>query len=249
MPTHGLDTAIRARHACAGAARHQLPRPDTLAPRRAAAGHGAPVVAQPRPRTRPARDGARRHGAVAPLDGQHRASLGKTLAVLGWTGATPLAAVLRDGHAEVSVREGAGSPATVPLTIDAAGPPQLPPTLVGGLDLRGGDQVVAIALPGTGELHLPPAGDVLQQPCSTLSTPRVTPLITPSASAPPRHEGPGHRRGACKPRERFPRCRPRGTSNLRVAQSQPKVTGRHASRACGLPPKGEGAAALDRLTR
>lgn len=129
------------------------------------------------------RDGARRHGAIVPLDGQHRASLGKPLTAMGWTCATPLVAVLRDGHAVVSVRDGGGSPATVALTVDADKRLQLPPTIVASLVLGSGDQVVAIALPDAGELHLHAARDVLQQLTGPLQPP--APLPEPDATAPP----------------------------------------------------------------
>ena len=98
----------------------RYPAPETVTARRAAAreADGARVVPM-RPQPQPTRDGARRHGAIVPLDGQHRASLGKPLTAMGGTCATPLVAVLRGGHAVVTVREGGGSPATVALTVDA----------------------------------------------------------------------------------------------------------------------------------
>jgi hypothetical protein len=188
MRSHGLDTAIRTQHAVtairgASSPASALPAPDTITARRAAAreADGTASVVPIRRQPRPVRDGARRHGVIVPLDGQHRASLGKPLTAMGWTAGTPLVAVLRDGHAVVSVRDGGGSPATVALTVDADKRLQLPPTIVASLVLGAGDQLVAIALPDEGELHLHAAGDVLQQltgplqPPASATAPEATP--------------------------------------------------------------------------
>jgi hypothetical protein len=184
MPSHGLDTALRTQHAVTAIRGPRYPAPDTITARRAAAREAEGTRVVPiRPQPQPVRDGARRHGAIVPLDGQYRASLGKPLTAMGWTRATPLAAVLRDGHAVVSVRDGGGSPATVTLTVDADKRLQLPPTIVASLALSGGDQVVAIALPDEGELHLHAATDVLQQLTGPLQPPASP--SKPEATAPP----------------------------------------------------------------
>lgn len=165
--THGLATKNRTAHV-----RRQIRgphlAPESLAPSTPAdgsqdTGASSSGVVVPLRTRRPARDGATRVGAVVPLDADHRASLGKPLAALGWDRTTALVAEVH-GHRAV-VRPGqptAHQPWLIRIRV-SAGRITLPPTLTGALMVGGGDQVLAVALPATGELQLFPAADALQQ--------------------------------------------------------------------------------------
>ena len=162
MP-HPLDTAIRNGHAVERI-RSRYPAPHTVLAEAQAASSGATsgqVLPLARREARPARDGARRSGAIAPLDGQCRVSLGKVLSVLGWDATTQLVACCRPR--EVVLTAGtATAPTLTPVPVDDDRRLTLPPTVTGSLDVGRGDQVVAVAVPATGELHLRAAADVLQ---------------------------------------------------------------------------------------
>lgn len=165
MP-HGLDTKIRTAHAVANI-RGRYPAPLTVM---ASGGTDAlaDVVALPR-RDAPARDGVDRRGVCVPLDGGNRVSLGKILAALGWDAATTLVATC--SPREVVVRVGlAGTPTLIPVPVDDDRRLTLPPSITGALDVARGQQVVAVAVPATGELHLRAAADVLQQVTGVLDT-------------------------------------------------------------------------------
>jgi hypothetical protein len=166
MP-HGLDTKIRTERAVANI-RGRYPAPLTVMASSGTDG-GADVVALPRREPRPARDGAKRWGGCVPLDAGGRVSLGKGLAALGWDAATTLVATC--SPREVVVRAGrADAPTLVPVPVDEDRRLTLPPTVTGALDVARGEQVVAVAVPATGELHLRAAADVLQQVTGDLDT-------------------------------------------------------------------------------
>lgn len=162
MP-HPRDTAIRKGHALARIrSPYAAPRTVMADIGAAADGSEAPVVPLPRREGRPARDGARRSGAIAPLDSQNRVSLGKVLGTLGWSASTALVATCRPREVVIT----AGSP-TLPtlirVPVDEDRRLTLPPTVTGALSVSRGEQVVAVAVPATGELHLRAAADALQQ--------------------------------------------------------------------------------------
>lgn len=164
MP-HGLNTHIRNAHAVANIRGGRYPAPLTvMASTGTDAGTDAvaDVVALPRRDARPARDGVARPGALAPLDGGNRVSLGKVLAALGWDAGTALVATC--SPREVVVRAGrADAPTLIPVPVDSDRRLTLPPSVTGALDVARGEQVLAVAVPATGELHLRAAADVLQQ--------------------------------------------------------------------------------------
>lgn len=138
-------------------------------------------VVVPLQAARPRRDGAIRIGAVVPLDSDKRASLAKPLAALGWDHTTKLVAEVH-GH-RVVIRTGAptaAQPWLVPVRT-AGGRLSLPPTLTGALAVDGGDQVLAVALPASGELRLLAAADALQELTGELPTEQ--PDTAPAAPA------------------------------------------------------------------
>ena len=111
---------------------------------------------------RPRRDGALRVGAVVPLDRDHRASLSRPLAALGWDRTTALVDEV-EGH-RVVVRAGAPTkrrPWLVPVKV------------TGALDVRAGDQIIVIALPGASEMRVAAAADALQELTGELVPDRV----------------------------------------------------------------------------
>ena len=183
--------AARHRWAHAARTRHPLPHSrshrrapgafaevDTLAPARPAtslrdAGRGhvpldeptggeplAAVVHLADRVARPPRDGATRHGQAAPIDAQNRVSLGKALSALGWDQRTLLVAARENGH--YVVRAGDDSPLLTRVPVDAQRRLTLPPAVLGGLDVRPGDQIQAAVVVDTAELHLFAAADALQ---------------------------------------------------------------------------------------
>lgn len=161
--TYGLQTKNHTDH-LRGRIRGSQLAPETLSAGTAPGDAGAvsPVVVPLRAR-RPPRDGTARVGAVVPLDRDHRASLAKPLAALGWDRSTDLVAEVHGPRAVI--REGKPTtrqPWLVPMKV-CAGRLTLPPALTGALAVRGGEQVLAIALPTTGELQLLAAADVLQE--------------------------------------------------------------------------------------
>jgi hypothetical protein len=175
MP-HGLNTRLRTATRVA-AIRAPYPGVDALAPATVpptpgtptqapdgdgdgGAGQLATVVHLADRAPRPARDGATRHGQIAPIDPQNRVSLGKALSALGWTSETFLVAAREDRH--TVVRAAADSPLLTRVPVDAQRRLTLPPAVLAGLDVGRGDQVVAVAVTETAELHLFAAGDALQ---------------------------------------------------------------------------------------
>ena len=168
MP-HGLDTRHRTT-ARVGAIRSPYPGVDTLAPSGAAAirtagadaseGRLAPVVHLGDRAARPARDGATRESYASRIDAQNRVNLGKALSALGWTPDTFLVAARENGH--IVVRAAADSPLLTPVPVDAQRRLTLPPAILGGLDVRPGDQVLAGVVVDTAELHLFAVADALQ---------------------------------------------------------------------------------------
>ncbi|SDD37136.1 hypothetical protein SAMN05660690_4092 [Geodermatophilus telluris] len=169
MP-HGLDTRHRTAARVAGI-KAPYPGVDTLAPSGPAAGRAAevdasegrlaPVVHLADRAARPARDGATREPQAARIDAQNRINLGKALSALGWTPDTFLVAARENGH--IVVRAAADSPLLTPVPVDAQRRLTLPPAVLGALDVRPGDQVLAGVVVDTAELHLFAAADALQQ--------------------------------------------------------------------------------------
>ena len=187
MP-HGLDTHRRTRHQVSALRPARLPAPETVTAARQAS---APLVVRTAPpETPPARDGAERRGAVVPVDAQHRVAAGRLLAALGWHAATGLVASCRPGA--VVVRPGtADSPLVVPVRADAERRLTLPPTALGSLGVNAGDQVVAVAVPATGELHLLAAADVLAQLTGPVADAPAPPAVArPAASRQPQPGAP-----------------------------------------------------------
>jgi hypothetical protein len=191
MPS-GLDTAHRTAARIA-AIRSPYRGVDALSPDpvgpaadRPAAGSAeaalAPVVHLADRTPRPARDGAVRHGQTAAVDAQNRVNLGKALTALGWTPQTFLVAARENGH--VVVRAGADSPLLTPVPVDAQRRLTLPPAVLAGLDIRRGEQVQAVAVVDTGELHLFAAADALQQLIGALPVAAVAAAAPPPAAAP-----------------------------------------------------------------
>ncbi len=147
-------------------------------------GQLAPVVHLADRTPRPARDGGTRHGQIAPIDAQNRVSLGKALSALGWTPDTFLAAARENGH--IVVRAAADSPLLTPVPVDAQRRLTLPPAVLGTLDVRPGDQVLAGVVVDTAELHLFAAADALQLLTGALSTAAevsVEPQLAPASRA------------------------------------------------------------------
>ena len=179
MPS-GLDTSVRTAHTVAGIRGPRMPSPQTLtaAP---AADALADVVALPHREVRPARDGATRRGGIVPLDGQNRIAAAKLLGPLGWGAGQPLVAGCGPGRAVL--RAGAAdSPLLVPVPVDSDRRLTLPPTVTGALGVGPGEQVLAVAVPATGELLLRAAADVLQELTGPL--PQATPAPPAAAPAP-----------------------------------------------------------------
>jgi hypothetical protein len=144
--------------------------------RHVAPGQHAPVAPAAAPVTllrrsvRPVRDGAPRVGSIVPLDSQHRASLRKPAAALGWDNSTRL--VLSVERDRAVVREGKRTESHLTkVALDRTGRLQLPPNVTGALALLPGDQVVAVALPSERELVIHAAADVLQGLTGVLETP------------------------------------------------------------------------------
>jgi hypothetical protein len=182
MP-HPLDTAIRNGHAVARIrSPYAAPRTVMAAAEAAVDGHTeAQVVPLPRRDPRPARDGIRRCGAIAPLDGQNRVSLAKVLVPLGWDASTALVATCRPREVVITAAI-ATAPTLTAVPVDDDRRLTLPPTVTGALDVGRGEQVVAVAVPATGELHLRAAADVLQQVTGALEVAVDEP--TPAQAAP-----------------------------------------------------------------
>lgn len=118
--------------------------------------------------------GAARVGAIVPLDVQCQASVGKAAAALGWSTATRLVLGVEGDRAVV--REGTRTePRLVSVALDGQRRLQLPPAVTGALHLAPGDQVVLVATPGTGELAVHAAADVLQDLTGVLPAPPAEP--------------------------------------------------------------------------
>lgn len=171
MP-HPLDSRIRTAHAVANIRGSLMRSPDGPHADRPNEHAGtATVLTLPIPA--PVRDGVRRTGALAPTDNQGRVHLRKATTALGWEPGTRLVARV-DGRSAV-VRPGERkSPLDTPVTADREGRLALPPVVVAALDLHPGDQVLAIAVPATGQLRLHAAADALQELTGPLSVPPPT---------------------------------------------------------------------------
>jgi hypothetical protein len=163
MPA-GLDTARRTA-ARVAAIRAPYPGTDTLTARTAvpeppSAPALAPVVHLADRTRREVRDGAHRVSQVAKIDAQNRINLGKVLGPLGWDASTFLVAGPERGH--IVVRARADSPLLTRVPVDAGRRLTLPPVVLGALDVRPGQQVQAVGVVDTGELHLVATADALQ---------------------------------------------------------------------------------------
>lgn len=60
----------------------------------------------------------------------------------------------------------------------------IPPTVTGALDVAAGDQVLAVALPGTGRLQLLAAADALQEATGEFAPDPVAPAAVEEATVP-----------------------------------------------------------------
>jgi hypothetical protein len=164
---HALDSHIRTSHAVARIRPSLFLAPDTVRPGPPGQASGSSAEAVPAGAARPKPDGAARHGTIAPVDGQGRVHLRKALASMGWSESTGLVAEVSPQRAVV--RAGAvARPTDIPLALDKQGRLSLSPTVVAALSLREADQVLAIAVPATGELHVCAAASVLQDITGTV---------------------------------------------------------------------------------
>lgn len=77
----------------------------------------------------------------------------------------------------------ATAPTLTPVPADNDRRLTLPPTVMGALDVTRRDQVVAVAVPVTGKLHLRAAADVLQQITGAFDVPVEAPTAEPPADA------------------------------------------------------------------
>jgi hypothetical protein len=109
---------------------------------------------------------------------RNRVSLGKALSALGWTPDTFL----------IVVRAAADSPPLTRVPVDAQRRFTLPPPVMGTLDVRRGDQVLAAAVVDTGEPHLFAAADALQALTGQLPTGALADT-TPQPEPAPRAAG------------------------------------------------------------
>ena len=167
MP-HPLNTAIRSTDAVHRTRGEDFPTPDSLyLPANASVG--------------PARDGVERCGAIAPLDAQNRAHIRKILTRLGWDETTPLVAVVDGCEAVVSVGV-PDRPTLAKVRGDRDGRLTLPAKVLAALDLVPGEQVWVGGAPGSGQLYLRAAADVLQAltgPSDARTTPAVVAELAP----------------------------------------------------------------------
>jgi hypothetical protein len=152
---------------------------------RTSRGTTAPIVAIAfEPTSIPALDGVVRVPSFARCDRQHRINVGKATAPLGWTPATALVATCNSGRVSV-IAAPKTSPAQQCVTLDDKGRLRMGPAASAILRLDPTAQVLAIAVPVTGELVLMPAAaalEVLTGPV-TMSAP-ATPSAASQVTAP-----------------------------------------------------------------
>jgi bifunctional DNA-binding transcriptional regulator/antitoxin component of YhaV-PrlF toxin-antitoxin module len=163
-----------------------LGRPRAGAPFPAVDDRVRPTNAAPAFASEPARDGVTRVGALAALDRGHRVNAAKALRALGWTTGDRLVAHVQ-GRSAVLTRRAQEKYADVPVRVDEDHRLLLPPAVVARLDLGTGAQVLLIAIPGTGELHVVAAADALCRLTGPLADPTPVPTDAQApAGAPPR---------------------------------------------------------------
>jgi len=153
----------------------------------------AVVVDLRRPSLPPARDGATRPTALGALDDHHRLSLRQVLPTLGWDSTTDLVATFEDGHGVIRAGRCDRPTVTRVKAPDNLARLTLPPFLTGALDVRTGDQVLAVAALATGELHVHAAADVAQALTGPVTSQQE---LSPPATLP----SPATGRGRVRPR-------------------------------------------------
>jgi hypothetical protein len=182
------DERIKATHQRARQRKLITVSPDSLPEAIEAQGGFAPVVAVAfKPTFTPALDDTDRVAVFTMADPQHRIGVGKVTRPLGWDPGTALVAICAGGRVTVSAAPRT-SPTQQSVTLDCKGRLRLGPSAVAVLHADPGAQVLAIAVPATGELVLLPAAAALAQ----LTGPRATTAPAPSleheleTAAPPR---------------------------------------------------------------
>jgi hypothetical protein len=152
------------------------PAPDTVAARRATGESVKPAPVVPkafRPTSQPVTDTLTRVGAMVAMDNQNRIAAGKLAKPLGWSLGTPLLAHCAGDR--VSIVSGIQtSPAQIALCLGDDCRLTLPPAAVAVLGLTKNDQVLAIAIPATGELLLRNASVVLAEATGPVTVPATT---------------------------------------------------------------------------
>jgi hypothetical protein len=169
--------------------------PDSLPEAIEAQGGWSPVVAVAfKPTFTPALDDTDRVAVLTMADPQHRIGVGKATKPLGWSAGTSLVATCAGGRVTVSAAPRT-SPAQQSVTLDSKGRLRLGSSAVAVLNADPGAQVLAIAVPATGELVLLPAAAAL----ALLTGPLATTAPLPSRE----HEIGTEASARCGVRRRF----------------------------------------------
>ena len=164
------DERVKATHQRARQRKLITVSPDSLPEPTEAPGGFAPVVAVAfRPTFTPALDDTDRVAVLTMADPQHRIGVGKATKPLGWSAGTALVATCAGGRVTVSAAP-RSSPAQQSVTLDSKGRLRLGSSAVAVLNADSATQVLAIAVPATGELVLLPAAAALAQLTGPLAT-------------------------------------------------------------------------------
>lgn len=187
-PVQTYDERIKATHQRARQRKLITFSPDSLPEAIETQGGFAPVVAVAfKPTFTPALDDTDRVAVFTMADLQHRIGVGKVTKPLGWDAGTALVATSDAGRVTVSAAP-RSSPAQQSVTLDCKGRLRLGPSAVAVLNADPGAQVLAIAVPATGELVLLAAAAALAQLTGPLATtaPPPTRERQLETAAPPR---------------------------------------------------------------
>jgi hypothetical protein len=184
---HRTDVSVKTtdRHADThrvASIRRQFPVPGDLAPGARPGAGSAPAVPLFRPTAAPADDGIERIGAFIALDGQNRIAATKVTKPLGWSADTSLIARCVGGRVTITAGTRANA-ADIPVPLDSTGRLTLPPTACASLMASAGVQLIAVAVPATGELVLANAAGALASVTGPIDAP--APAVEPPAPAPP----------------------------------------------------------------